>query len=206
MNTSNRVLLLATAWAAASILTVSSHAQTYTWADNAKGQIYLTCPNINPLAWPSNSFWTQSLAYGSNCDNTASVVSQPSNWDPAPPAAIYPGGPGLAGVDVVLGPPANTDIESASVTINHLTLQTNGGLYLGYFGGVTANTVDVQGDAVIHAGGYAGELNIADGGSLTKIRWQWRAEFWKGRLWKVPPRQPTSLAGPLRRIPGRSVP
>lgn len=38
------------------------------------------------LIRPSNSMRSQSVALSANCDNTATVVSQPSNWDPAPPA------------------------------------------------------------------------------------------------------------------------
>jgi hypothetical protein len=85
-----------------------SQAQTYTWADNAQGQQYQHCPLLNPQYWPSNSAWSQSLVFSPNCDNTTNVVSQPSNWTPSPPTGVYPGGPGAVGVDVVLGPPANT--------------------------------------------------------------------------------------------------
>src|ERR1035438_9557737 len=143
-------------------------AQTYTWDQQALGQQYQHCPLLNPQYWPSNSAWVQSLVFSPNCDNTTNVVSQPSNWTPTPPPGVYPGGSGAVGADVVLGPPANTDIEGAFATVNRLTIQTNGALYLGYFGGVTATTIDVQGDTIIGAGSYAGELNVANGGSLTK--------------------------------------
>jgi fibronectin-binding autotransporter adhesin len=153
---------------AAHLLATNGSAQTYTWDQQALGQQYQHCPLLNPQYWPSNSAWVQSLVFSPNCDNTTNVVSQPSNWTPTPPPGVYPGGPGAVGVDVVLGAPANTDIEGAFATVNHLTIQTNGALYVGYFGGVTATAVDVQGDSVIGAGSYAGELEVADGGSLTK--------------------------------------
>jgi len=153
---------------AAQLLSTKGSAQTYTWDQQALGQQYQQCPFLNPQYWPSNSAWVQSLVFSPNCDNTANVVSQPSNWTPTPPPGVYPGGPGAVGVDVVLGPPANTDIEGASATVNHLTIQTNGALYVGYFGEVIATTIDVQGDNIIGAGSYAGELAVANGGSLTK--------------------------------------
>ena len=146
----------------------TTQAQTYTWDQQALGQQYQHCPLLNPQYWPSNSAWVQSLVFSPNCDNTTNVVSQPSNWTPTPPPGVYPGGPGAVGVDVVLGPPANTDIEGEFAMVNRLTIQTNGALYLGYFGGVTATTIDIQGDSVIGAGSYAGELIVANGGSLTK--------------------------------------
>jgi hypothetical protein len=171
MNNRNSIIKTLT-WAlaiiAAQLLSTNGYAQIYTWADNAQGQEFQHCPLLNPEYWPSNSAWSQSLVFSSNCDNTTNVVSQPSNWTPTPPPGVYPGGPGAAGVDVVLGPPANTDIEGASATVNHLTIQTNGALYVGYFGEVTATTIDVQGDNIIGAGSYAGELAVANGGSLTK--------------------------------------
>src|ERR1035438_855348 len=150
------------------LLSTNGYAQAYTWADNAQGQEYQHCPLLNPQYWPSNSAWVQSLVFSPNCDNTTNVVSQPSNWTPTPPPGVYPGGPGAVGVDVVLGPPANTDIEGEFAMVNRLTIQTNGALYLGYFGGVTATTIDIQGDTIIGAGSYAGELIVANGGSLTK--------------------------------------
>jgi len=87
---------------AAAILMVtlaSTQAQTYTWADNAQGQLYLTCPNPNgpgyPDAhyyYPSNSYWSQSLTMGPDCDpnDGNKIVVEPSNWSPAPPVLVYP--------------------------------------------------------------------------------------------------------------------
>jgi hypothetical protein len=169
----NRSLIVTTTtWAltiiATQFLSSNGSAQTYTWDQQALGQEYQHCPDLNPQYWPSNSAWVQSLVFSPNCDNTANVVSQPSNWTPTPPPGVYPGGPGAVGVDVVLGSPANTDIEDASATVNHLTIQSNGALYVGYFGEVIATTIDVQGDNIIGAGSYAGELAVANGGSLTK--------------------------------------
>jgi hypothetical protein len=170
---SNRNIIFKTlrlGWVIVATHLLSTHgfAQTYTWDQQALGQQYQHCPLLNPQYWPSNSAWVQSLVFSPNFDNTANVVSQPSNWTPTPPPGVYPGGPGAVGVDVVLGLPANTDIEGASVTVNHLTIQTNGALYVGYFGEVIATTIDIQGDTIIGAGSYAGELAVANGGSLTK--------------------------------------
>jgi fibronectin-binding autotransporter adhesin len=172
-NMSNRNIVLKAltlSWVivAAHFLSTNSCAQTYTWDQQALGQQYQHCPLLNPQYWPSNSAWSQSLVFSPNCDNTTNVVSQPSNWTPSPPPGVYPGGPGAVGVDVVLGSPANTDIEGATATVNYLTIQTNGALYVGYFGEVMATTIDIQGDTIIGAGSYAGELAVANGGSLTK--------------------------------------
>ena len=143
----------------------STQAQTYTWDQQALGQVYQTCPNIAPFHWPSNSLWSQSLQMSGNCDNTAQVISQPSNWSPAPPIGVYPGGPGAVGVDVVLGAPANT-IFDVNVTLNSLTIQPNGGV-LGSFNNVnvTANTFDFQGDGSLT---NVSEITIASGGTLVK--------------------------------------
>ena len=145
----------------------TTQAQTYTWADNAQGQLYETClvgggPAVMHGYWPSNSFWSQSLGGGADCSTN---VSAPSNFDPAPPIGVYPGGPGAVGVDVVLGAPANT-IFDVNVTLNSLTIQPNGGV-LGSFGNtlVTANTFDFQGDgSLTNVSGIA----IASGGTLVK--------------------------------------
>src|ERR1035437_2860130 len=131
----------------------TTQAQTSTWADNAQGQPYETCyvgPVVEHGYWPSDSFWSQSLAIGGNCSTN---VSAPSNFDPAPPIGVYPGGPGAVGVDVVLGAPANT-IFDATITLNRLTILTNGGV-LGFGNNVrvTANTFDFQGDGSLTNGG-----------------------------------------------------
>ena len=148
------------------LLTNTSSAQTYTWDRQADGRVYLTCPDIQPAQWPSNSLWSQSLHMSSNCDNTAQVVSAPSNWTPAPPVGVYPGGPNAVGVDVVLGAPANT-VCDAIVTLNSLTILTNGGV-IGFGGNVnlTANMFDFQGDGSFGSGG--GLITIAPGGTLVK--------------------------------------
>src|ERR1022692_1275121 len=167
-NNQNKILKNITwGWAiiAAHLLSTNGSAQTYTWADNAQGQVYQTCPFIQPETWPSNSLWSQSLQMSGNCDNTAQVISQPSNWNPAPPAGVYPGGPGAIGADVVLGAPANT-ICDADVTLNSLTIKTNGGV-IGFGGNVnvTASTFDFQGDGSLTNGGG---ITIASGGTLVK--------------------------------------
>ena len=160
---------------------VSLHAQTYTWDQQALGQVYLTCPNPSgpgyPNAnyyYPSNSYWSQSVVMGSDCDpnDGNKIVVEPSNWSPAPPVGVYPGGPGAVGVDVVLGAPANTVLD-ANVTVNHLTLQTSGRLsILGFSTCLTANTVDIQGDTIIDAApsnnSMGGGINIPPGGTFTK--------------------------------------
>ena len=131
------VIVLATAGAAAFLSTASAEAQTnytYIWGGNAQGQEYQQCPDVTPSYWPSNSLWSESLNFASNCDNSASVVSAPSNWDPADtntPAlglGVYPGGPGATNVNVILAAPANTILDVANVTLNTLTLQTGGAL------------------------------------------------------------------------------
>lgn len=166
---------------ASSLLTFpAAQAQTYTWDPKALGQAYLACPNpAGPgypdyhLYYPSNSYWTQSVQIGRNCDNTADVVSEPSNWLPAPAPGVYPGGPGAEGVDVVLGAPANTVLwANANVTVNRLTLQTSGSLsFLGYLTWLTASAVDIQGDTIIGAApgnSMGGGFNIPPGGTFTK--------------------------------------
>ena len=161
---------------------VSLHAQTYTWDQQALGQLYLTCPNLHGpdypnsnYYYPSNSYWSQSVTMGPDCDpndGNQAMVIQPSNWLPNPPVGVYPGGPGAVGVDVVLGAPANTVLD-ANVTVNHLTLQTSGSLsILGFLTCLTANTVDIQGDTIIVAApsnnSMGGCINIPPGGTFTK--------------------------------------
>jgi len=170
------VIVLATAGAAAFLSTASAEAQTnytYIWGGNAQGQEYQQCPDVTPSYWPSNSLWSESLNFASNCDNSASVVSAPSNWDPADtntPAlglGVYPGGPGATNVNVILAAPANTILDVANVTLNTLTLQTDGALTNN--GTLTASNIDLQGDGSITGGsGFGGALTIASGGSLTK--------------------------------------
>jgi hypothetical protein len=172
-----RKTCLLAAPAGVSLLTLSAaHAQTYTWDQQALGQEYLHCYNVAPYYWPNNGNWTQAYATNSNCDGSAIITSAPSNWDPTPPVGLYPGGPGLQGVNVIIGGlvngtniagGANTYLQG-SATVNNLTLQTNGSLNLGYITSLTATNVDIQGDTIIGPGSYAGELQIAAGGSLTK--------------------------------------
>jgi hypothetical protein len=154
----------------------SMHAQTYTWADNAQGQLYLACPDCDGgtntcyYYYPSNSIWSQAVATNSGCNGLGSVITQPSNWDPAPPIGIYPGGPGAIGVDVILGPPANTYLDEP-VTLNSLTIESNASLAIASSGGVTVTNLDIQGDGGVgNAGGGGGGayVNIPPGGTLTK--------------------------------------
>jgi fibronectin-binding autotransporter adhesin len=172
MNNQNiirKIITSGCAIVAAHLLSTNGSAQTYTWADNAQGQLYLTCfvSGFGQVKsyWPSNSLWSQSLQMSGNCDNSAQVVSQPSNFNPAPPIGVYPGGPGAVGVDVVLGAPANT-IFDVDITLNSLTIKTNGGV-LGFGGNVnvTANTFDFQRDGSLTNGGG---ITIASGGTLVK--------------------------------------
>jgi hypothetical protein len=159
------------------LLTISSmHAQTYTWADNAQGQVYLACADCDGgtntcyYYYPSNSLWSQSADTNSGCNGLGTVMDEPSNWDPAPPLLIYPGGPGAVGVDVVLGPPANTLLDEP-VILNSLTIESNGGLAIFSAGGVTVSNMDIQGDGGIGNGGGGGGgpyVNIVSGGTLTK--------------------------------------
>lgn len=143
-------------------------AQTYTWADTAQGQVYEICVdgagNQHKAYWPSNSLWSQSLAVGRNCDDTADIISAPSNWSPAPPKGVYPGGPGALGADVVLGAPANTIFDYGSITLNSLTIQPDGALSLVPNASITANRFDFQSDGML----TGGEIVIASGGTLVK--------------------------------------
>jgi len=141
------------------MITLSSlRAQTYTWADNAQGQVYLACPDCDGgtntcyYYYPSNSLWYQSAQTNSGCNGLGTVMVEPSNWDPAPPLGIYPGGPGAVGVDVVLGPPANTLLDEP-VILTSLTIESNGGLAIFSAGGVTVSNLDIQGDGGIGNGG-----------------------------------------------------
>jgi hypothetical protein len=159
------------------MITLSSlHAQTYTWADNAQGQVYLACPDCDGgtntcyYYYPSNFIWSQSVETNSGCNGLGMVIVEPSNWDPAPPVGIYPGGPGALGVDVVLGSPANTFLD-LPVTLSSLTIESNGSLTIDSAGGVTVNNLDIQGDGGIGNGGGGGGgpyVNIVPGGMLTK--------------------------------------
>jgi hypothetical protein len=68
-------------------------------------------------------------------------------------------------VDVVLGAPANT-ICDVDVTLNSLTIKTNGGVIgFGANVNVTASTFDFQGDGSLTNGGG---ITIASGGTLVK--------------------------------------
>lgn len=161
-----------------SMLTLSSaFAQTYTWDQWALGQEYQHCPDLYPEYWPSNNAWSQSVATNGGCSGGI-VISAPSNWDPWLPIGVYPGGPGAVGVNVILdglvggtnGPgEGNTSVDGGTrVTVNCLTIQTNGSLNIGYLSWVTATNVDIQRDTIIGAGSYAGTMFIAAGGTLTK--------------------------------------
>ena len=164
----------------ASVLTMlrpaPAHAQTYTWDQQALGQFYQQCLYLSPQYWPNNNNWTQAYATNNNCDGSAIITSAPSNWDPTPPVGLYPGGPGLQGVDVIIGGLVNgTNVTGGGntylqghATVNNLTLQTNGSLNLGYITSLTATNVDIQGDTIIGPGSYAGIMYVAAGGSLTK--------------------------------------
>jgi hypothetical protein len=166
--------LFATVAACILMLPVSATlADTYTWADNAQGQPYEVCPTgLGPETnyYPNNNLWTQSVETNANCNNTATIISQPSNWDPAPSIGIYPGGPGLTGVDVVIGAPASTKLN-AVVTLNSLTVETSGVLGIGSSSSVTANYYDFQGDGSLLDVGTSGgtpSMNVAAGGSMVK--------------------------------------
>lgn len=154
----------------------NSRAQTYTWADNAQGQIYLTCPNgmggYNYSYYPIDTNWSQSVEMGPNCDGDPGMVqSQPSNWDPALGVGVYPGGPGAVGVNAILGAPANTVLD-VPVTLNNLTILPTGVLSIGACGGLSANTIDLEGNGQISyapiCGGGLPYLNILPGGNLTR--------------------------------------
>src|ERR1017187_5937967 len=167
-----KLLIAAVVGVSAMVAAPSADGQnTYTWADNAQGQQYLQCnAQMLTLYWPTNSNWSQSMHTSSNCDNSGLVISQPSNWSPAPAEGLYPGGPGLTGVNLFLGSPSNTLLE-ATVTINNLTLSTNGRLTIARNGILTATNIDLQGDGMIGSTTNLASMqmiNITPGGSLTK--------------------------------------
>jgi hypothetical protein len=158
---------------AGAILTLTfsaARAQTYTWADNALGQPYEVCPTgqgPETNYYPSNNIWTQSVQTNGNCNNTGTVVSAPSNWDPAPPVEVYPGGPGALGVDVILGPPANTFLNAGThLNLNSMTIQSNGSLSIGGNWSIVLNSLEFQGDGEITSG--SGGFLLQPGGTIIK--------------------------------------
>ncbi len=79
-NISHHNILLKTitagcAMIAAHLLLINGSAQTYTFDQQAMGQLYETCydggGNAYKQYWPSNSSWLQSVQMSGNCDNTA---------------------------------------------------------------------------------------------------------------------------------------
>jgi hypothetical protein len=160
------------------LMLAAAHAQTYTWDDNAQGQLYLTCPG--PVTfhyyWPNNNNWTQTYQTNGNCNGTAIVESAPSNWDPTPPLGLYPGGPGLQGVNVIIGGlvngtnvtgGGNTFLSSgAHLNLNSLVIQTNGALSVGANWSIALNRIEFQGDGEITSG--VGGFLIGNGGTMIK--------------------------------------
>jgi hypothetical protein len=156
----------------AHFLAVSTPAQTYTWADNAQGQIYLICPGSPDTTnyYPNDSLWSQSLETNANCNNSGSIVSEPSNWNPAPGIGIYPGGPGAIGADVFLGAPANA-VLNTQVTLGNVTIGDSGGLEMEFSSSILTGALDLQGAGGITVGGGGGPfpiLTVTPGGTLTK--------------------------------------
>jgi len=78
-------------------------------------------------------------------------------------ARQYPNGPS---VEVVLGAPADTILD-VTVTLNSLTIQTNGALSTGRNVRATTNLFDFQGDGSLLGGG-SGYITIPTGGTLVK--------------------------------------
>jgi hypothetical protein len=142
----------------------AAQAQTYTWADNAQGQIYEICSGTTNN-WPSDNFWTDVLQTNESCNGTGIVTNQPSNWDPAPPIGVYPGGPGGIGADVVLGAPANAYLYG-NATLDSMTILTNGALTLGP-GTIAALDYYFQGDGVLSQAGND-FMTLLSGGFMEK--------------------------------------
>ena len=143
-----------------------SQTSLVTWNRQALGQTF-SCTNGSTYSWPSNNNWSQSALFGDPCHEGQSVVVAPSNWS----TTNYPNG---AAVDVVLGgiggAPANLDV---TVTLNSLTIQSNGGLTLRYGTVLTAASIDLQGDGNLGTTGqgyYSPEpaMTLAYGGTLMK--------------------------------------
>src|ERR1039457_2925203 len=170
MKTHIRKTCLFAALAGVSLLTLSAaHAQTYVWADNAQGQPYLICGSTTNY-YPNNNRWSQSVQTNSGCGGVGIVISQPSNWNPAPAIHLWPGGPGLQGVDVILGSPANTLLDQ-QVIVNNLTIQTNGALSVLGSTDISANNYFFQGDGTLLNVGTTGgnpAIFISSGGSMVK--------------------------------------
>lgn len=164
--------LFATAVVAGS-LAVPVAAQTFTWNDIANGQVIEICDHNGTFItnyWPNNNNWSQAAHHSPDCSGLSQIEDQPSNWTNAPADGLYPGGPGLTGVDVVLGAPADTFLD-VPVIVNNLTVLPSGSLTVSPGGGATANHVDFQSDGVIRGvfgGGGGAYINIPSGGTLTK--------------------------------------
>jgi hypothetical protein len=142
-----------------------SQTVTVTWQRQALGQT-LTCTNgAGDYTWPNNDNWSQSAVFGDPCHSGELVPTQPSNWS----TTNYPNGPNY---DVILGSlggaPANLN---TSVTLNGLTMQSDGGLNLQLGTALSANEFDFEGDSGISVGGGGGAaptLALTADGTMTK--------------------------------------
>ena len=139
--------------------------ETVLWHRQALGQSWVCPIRGTTWNWPNNNNWSQAQIIGDPCSEGASVIEQPSNWS----STNYPNG---LTYDVVLGSwggaPANLNL---GVTVNSLTIQSDGGLNMQWGSSITANTYDLQGDSGVSMGGGGGgtpTLTVAQGGTLIK--------------------------------------
>jgi hypothetical protein len=130
-----------------SVSAISSlRAQAVTWDRQAFGQ-QQTDPCGNIFNWPNNNDWSQQEVDATACNQT--YVLQPSNWS----TSTYPNG---AGVDVILGAPAPTNLD-LQVTLHSLTVLSGAGdLNIQAGSSFDAQSYDFQTDGIFTQGGGGG--------------------------------------------------
>jgi len=138
-----------------------------TWNRQAFGQTFQCPPPRDGVSygWPNNSNWSQSETFGDVCSIGVSLRTGPSNWS----TPNYPNG---LNYNAILGRQggsfANLDVR---VTLNGLTILSDGGLNMQFGTSITAHAFDFQGDGGILVGGGGGAwpgLTLAGGGTMTK--------------------------------------
>jgi hypothetical protein len=133
--------------------------ETVTWNRKAHGQSF-TCSNGTTWNWPDNNDWSQDQHMGDPCSEGGSLVTQPSNWS----TTNYPNGPQY---DVILGGDGGASARlDVDVTLNSLTILSNGGLVLQFGKTITTRALEFKGD--IGVDGYCARVMIPYGGNITK--------------------------------------
>jgi hypothetical protein len=106
---------------------------TVVWHRQAFGQTNICPIRGTTWYWLNNNNWSQAQISGDPCSEGASVVAQPSNWS----TTNYPNGPSYeVFLGSAAGAPANLDV---AVTLNSLTIQSDGGLNMQYGSSIFAN-------------------------------------------------------------------